>query len=144
MGRGKDMFKISKTFRHESGFQITPIEMQGAGYVFLPKEIEDQVKYENLSDVIRKSESFSEGKEYLVLKENLLSTFKAFLNKRNDIPSVVNLKHCRSLIILTEIGLKNLLSSSRKSIPNEFREWVINDVFSGIRTRMKNSITYDI
>jgi hypothetical protein len=46
------MFELTNTFTHETGFHITPIEMQGVGFIFLPKELEEQLGYENLPDIV--------------------------------------------------------------------------------------------
>ena len=43
------MFKINKTYSHPMGFHLTPIEMEGVGLIFLPKELEEQLGYGNLA-----------------------------------------------------------------------------------------------
>lgn len=43
------MFEITQKFVHETGFEITPFFMEGTGFVFLPKELEAQLGYENFA-----------------------------------------------------------------------------------------------
>ena len=132
------MFELIKTYTNETGFHITPIEMDGVGLIFLPKELEKQLDYENLSDMVRQSESFVEGVEYLVLKDSHLLEFKNFLNRRNTIPSVCDLKYYRALIVLTESGLCSLLALSRKPNIQWFREWISVEVFNEIKSTGMN------
>lgn len=74
------MFEVVKTFVHETGFEITPFYMQGTGFVFLPKELEKQLGYENLPQIILQSDSFKEDVEYIVLRNHKLLEFKELLN----------------------------------------------------------------
>ena len=82
------MFDLIQTFTHAMGFHITPIAMQGVGLIFLPKELEDQLGYDDLSHTIRQSDSFAEGIEYLILRDSKLLELKELLNCVNSIDAV--------------------------------------------------------
>ena len=125
------MFEMNQTFTHETGFHITPIEMQGVGFIFIPQELESQLGYENLPDMVRKSESFAEGIEYVILRNSKLRLFKELLRRRNSIPSVE--PNVNAFIILTEAGLYTTMFLSRKPHAQAFRRWVTCEVLPSIR-----------
>ena len=132
------MFELTQTFTHTTGFHITPIEMQGVGFVFIPKELEEQLGYENLSKSIRQSESFIEETEYVILRDSNLLKLKELLNRTNTIGSVQDsiyelLKHSSALIVLTEAGLYTAMFLSRKPNAQSFRRWVTGEVLPSIR-----------
>ena len=133
-----ERFKVTGTYTNDIGFKVTPIEMQGVGFIFLPQEVEEQLGYENLSDMLRQSESFAEGIEYLVLKGSNLQTLKELLSLRNTIPEALGvfyefLKYSPTLIVLTEQGLYTLAILSRKPNALVFRRWVTGDILPSIR-----------
>ena len=135
------MFEIIKTFTHESGFEITPFQMEGYGFVFLPKELENQLGYEEeLSRLISHSSSFIEGIEYLVLRNHKLSEFKILLNLCHTMTRVPGtffegIKHSPSLIVLTEAGLYTIMILSRKPNAEAFRRWITCEVLPSIRKK---------
>lgn len=134
------MFELVQTFTHTTGFHITPIEMQGVGFIFLPKELEEQLGYNDLSKNILHSESFIEGREYIVLRGSNLMLLKELLNRGNTITPVQQsiyelLKHSSALIVLTEPGLYTAMILSRKPDAQDFRRWVTGEVLPSIRKR---------
>lgn len=131
------MFEVVKTFVHETGFEITPFYMQGTGFVFLPKELEKQLGYENLAQIIYKSDSFIEGVEYIILRDHNLIQFKELLNSKNSILEVQKeeFKHTPSLILLTESGLYTAMILSRKPNAANFRRWITCEILPSIRKK---------
>ncbi|NUM33900.1 MAG: hypothetical protein HUU50_05120 [Candidatus Brocadiae bacterium] len=131
------MFEITKTFVHETGLQITPFFMQGTGFVFLPKELEGQLGYEELSKIMTHSESFNEGVEYLILRDDNLQKFKELLMRGNTITSHLKEGFMRSnsLLLLTESGLYTAMILSRKPQAKIFRRWITCEVLPSIRQK---------
>ncbi len=131
------MFEVVKTFVHETGFEITPFCMQGTGFVFLPKELETQLGYEDLSKTILHSESFAEGVEYIILRDSKLREFKELLNRGNTITSVIKegLMHSNALLLLTESGLYTAMILSRKPNAANFRRWITCEILPSIRKK---------
>ncbi len=132
------MFNLIQTFTHAMGFHLTPIDMKGVGLIFLPKELEDQLGYDDLSDMIRQSDSFAEGIEYLILRDSKLLELKELLRSRNTIPEPLKLinevlKYSPTLIVLTEPGLYTVTFLSRKPQAQNFRRWVTGEVLPSIR-----------
>ena len=132
------MYEMTKTFIHSTGFQITPINMKGVGLIFIPKELENQLGYDNLSNTIRQNESFSEGIEYLVLRNDKLLELKNLLKRRNTVASVSEsiyelLKHSSALITLTEQGLYSAMILSRKPGAQKFRRWVTGEILPSLQ-----------
>ena len=133
-----EMFQVTGTYTNDMGFKVTPIEMQGVGFIFLPQEVEEQLGYENFSNTIRQNESFAEGIEYLVLKDSNLMDLKELLSRRNTIASVSgsiyeSLKYSSALIVLTESGFYTAIILSRKPNALVFRRWVTGDILPLIR-----------
>ena len=133
-----EKFKVTGTYTNDIGFKVTPIEMQGVGFIFLPQELEEQLGYENFSNTIRQNESFAEGIEYLVLKDSNLMDLKELLSRRNTIASVSgsiyeSLKYSSALIVLTESGFYTAIILSRKPNALVFRRWVTGDILPLIR-----------
>jgi hypothetical protein len=81
--------------------------------------------------MVRKSESFAEGIEYVILRNSNLKLFKELLYRRNTIPSVES--NVNALIILTESGLYTTMFLSRKPTAHAFRRWVTCEVLPSIR-----------
>jgi len=131
------MFEVVKTFVHETGFEITPFYMQGAGFVFLPKELESQLGYENFSQTIIQSNSFKEGIEYIIVRDSNLLEFKELLNRLNTIESVQieEFKHINALLLLTESGLYTAMILSRKPNAENFRRWITCEILPSIRKK---------
>lgn len=128
------MFALTQTFTHTTGCRITPLEMEGVGFIFLPKELESHLGYENLPDMVRQSDSFVNGIEYHILKNSKLVELKTLLKKRNTIPEVAkSINRAPSLIVLTEPGLYTVMFLSRKSEAKVFRRWVTCEVLPSIR-----------
>ena len=113
------------------GFKVTPIEMQGVGFIFLPQELEEQLGYEDLLRSIVQNESFAEGIEYLVLRGDNLKNFKELVNSVRILDSVD--KHAPALVVLIEIGLYSVVLTSRKPNVLIFRRWVTGDILPSIR-----------
>ncbi|NUM32913.1 MAG: hypothetical protein HUU50_00065 [Candidatus Brocadiae bacterium] len=114
--------------------------MQGTGFVFLPKELEGQLGYENFAQIIFKSDSFKEGIEYIILRDSNLLEFKNLLRLRNTIPQPhesadESLKFSPSLLILTESGLYTAMILSRKPQAETFRRWITCEVLPSIRQK---------
>ena len=133
-----ERFKVTGTYTNDIGFKVTPIEMHGVGFIFLPQELEEQLGYENFSNTIRQNESFAEGIEYLVLKDSNLMDLKELLSRRNTIASVSgsiyeSLKYSSALIVLTESGFYTAIILSRKPNALVFRRWVTGDILPLIR-----------
>ena len=126
------MYKLTQTFSHQSGFQLTPIYMENLGYIFFPKEFENQLGYKDLSSTIRLSESFEEGVEYLVLRSDKLLQLKKFLKRSNGVP-FLQLKQANASIVLTESGLYTSMILSRKPNALPFRRWVTGEVLPSIQ-----------
>ena len=134
------MFEITQTFSHESGFEITPFYMEGQGFIFLPKELENQLGYDDLAKYISKSESFAENLEYIILHNSKLMQFKELLNSSTSsgrVQSLLgeNFKHSPSLIVLTESGLYTAIILSRKPNAEAFRRWITCEVLPSIREK---------
>ena len=134
------MFEITKTFVHETGFEITPFYMEEIGFIFLPKELEKQLGYENFPQTIVQSDSFKEGIEYLVLRNHNLIEFKELLRLLNSIeqPHDVgdeSIKYSPSLIVLKEAGLYTAMILSRKPNSEIFRRWITCEVLPSIRKK---------
>lgn len=127
------MFAMTQIFSQETGFSITPIEMQDEGLIFLPKELEIQLGYKELSKTIQQSESFVEGVEYIVLRNSKLKHIKSLLRRPNTIGSPYFNKYANSLIVLTEPGLYTAMVLSRKPNAQVFRCWVTGEVLPSIR-----------
>ena len=97
------MFALTDTFTQETGFRITPIKMEDEGFVFLPKELESQLEYNNLAKTVRHSDSFIENVEYVILRGSKLKSFKELLNRANSIGPVMAdypQKQSRSAVLL--------------------------------------------
>ncbi len=75
-----EMFQVTGTYTNDMGFKVTPIEMQGVGFIFLPQELEEQLGYEDLAKRLSDSESFAENIEYLILRGDNLDCLKELLN----------------------------------------------------------------
>ena len=107
------------------------------GFVFLPKELESQLGYENLAQTIVQSDSFVEGTEYIILRNSNLIEFKELLNRLNTIESVqsVEFKHTKALILHTESGLYTAMILSRKPNSGIFRRWITCEVLPSIREK---------
>ena len=131
------MFNMTKTFKNELGFSITPFSMDEVGYIFFPKEIEKQLDYENLSNMVNQSNSFTENVEYITLRKTKLSEMKNLLAQQKDasISKMIyqQLKFTSSLIVLTEAGLYTVMLLSRKKNAQMFRRWVTCEVLPSIR-----------
>ena len=133
-------FYLTGTFTNDIGFSITPIEMQGRGFLFLPKELEEQLGYINFSNFVRKSEFFGEGREYLILSGSNLLELKELLmgvtNSHSHINNLGNLSYLKKasfLLLLTESGLYSSIMSSRKPSAKAFQRWVTEEVLPSIR-----------
>ena len=135
-----EMFKVTGTYTHHMGFMVTPIEMQGEGFIFLPRELEEQLGYEDLPRSIVQNESFAEGIEYLVLRGDNLRNFKELVNSVRILDSVD--KHAPALVVLTEIGLYSAVLTSRKPNALIFRRWVTGDILPSILRTGKFEATY--
>ena len=128
------MFKINKTYSHPMGFHLTPIEMEGVGLIFLPKELEHQLGYDNLSNTVRHSDSFAQEIEYIILTGDKLKMLNELLRSGNTITRPLENKYSPAFLVLTESGLRNLLALSRKPEIHGFREWVSVEVLPEIKS----------
>ncbi len=134
------MFEVVKTFVHETGFEITPFYMQGTGFVFLPKELETQLGYEDLAHTMAQSDSFKEGIEYVILRDSNLLEFKELLRSINSIDQPCktgdeSIKYSPSLLLLTESGLYTAMILSRKPNAENFRRWITCEILPSIRKK---------
>jgi prophage antirepressor-like protein len=133
------MFELTNTFKNEEiGFSITPIFMQNKGFVFLLQELQVQLGYDDLPNMIKISESFLEGVEYLVLRNGNLKEIKEMLHvgsrSSNSLASIYDsIKFAPSLIVLSESGLYTCVILSRKPNALSFRRWVTCEVLPSIR-----------
>ena len=131
------MFAITETFVEESGFSVTPIEMDDEGFIFLPKELEEQLGYSNLSQTIRQSKSFVESIEYIILRGSKLKSIKELLNSVYTIDAVKTIypqsSRSHSMVVLTEAGLYTAMILSRKANAQIFRRWITSEVLPSIR-----------
>ena len=117
------MFTVTDTLTQETGFSIT--------------QIEKQLDYVDLAETVRKSDSFSENVEYVILRGSKLKSFKRLFNRGNTIPSVMadypHWKRSHSVALLTEAGLYTAMILSRKPEAQQFRRWITCEVLPSIR-----------
>lgn len=132
------MLQLTHTFNNANGFYITPLYMEGKGFIFLPKELQEQLGYDDLVNTLKQSESFAEGIEYLVIRDSELSELKELLKSSIKIDQFASymydaIKFAPSLIVLTESGLYTVMLLSRKPLAIQYRRWVTCDILPSIR-----------
>ncbi len=131
------MLQLIETFTNTAGFSITPFYMENIGFIFIPKEIENQLGYENLSHMIKQSKSFTEGIEYTILRNESLLQMKELLKQSMTSSKKLYeyIKFFPSLIALSEAGLYTVMILSRKPDAQTFRRWITCEVIPSIREK---------
>ncbi len=132
------MFQVIDTFYHEkSDFFLTPIVNNKKALLFLPHEIQKQLDYEDVSRMLTHSDSFCEGIEYHVFRDEALKKLKELLKTSDSsLKEFYNsIKFASHLVILTESGLYTMMILSRKQGAIQFRRWVTGVVLPSIREK---------
>lgn len=125
------MLNLTKTFTQDQ-FHITPI-MMDEQIVFVPQEIEDQLGYSDLSNVIRHSEGFVEEKDYVVVEGEKLRELKEIFHRGSSTTSVKIAPNVNSLVVITESGFWGVCFRSNKPECVALRIWVTSEVLPAIR-----------